>query len=150
MILVWVSFLHRYKNVSVALHLMSQWCFNEIRVTWKTGFDGFRWKNRSIFQIFARNPRNMQYWWFGLFCFRFSFFYYWLWNKMTIITYTGIFKYIVEIFLEKEQKKKKKKKILRWQQFPLYPYLWRPTIPLPQGRPERMIPQLAAVIWWQI
>ena len=49
------------KKVPVALHLTSQWRFNDVRVT-------KNWILRILdkyakFQIFAKNPRNMRFWW---------------------------------------------------------------------------------------
>ena len=43
------------KNIPVALHLMSQWYFNDVRVT-KTRFLQFFTKNRLIFQILPKIP----------------------------------------------------------------------------------------------
>ena len=128
------------KKVPVALHLTSQWRFNDVRVT----------KN-WILRILDEKRPNFKF----------------LQKILGICDFDGGFWLIVKgnnyynIHRKFQVHSNKyfcigaKTNIARWQPPPLP--LWQLTLPLPKGRvvkffalkwPKRMIPQLAALIWW--
>ena len=97
------SFFYLYQKIPSVILLISQWRFNNVRVS-KTRF----------LQIFTEHMLIFKFLSICL-CL--------LWKEMTIITLTGSFKWIAPIYLNKEQNKYLPASFTRWHHHPLPPTL---------------------------